>query len=73
MASTPTPPLVWRKSSASGSTNCVEAAAAGGQVRVRDSKKPTESTLTFTADEWQAFLHGVVMGEFEYDVLASSR
>jgi hypothetical protein len=55
MTSAPSPPGGWRKSSYSGSgNNCVEVAATGPAVAVRDSKHPSE-TLTFTAPQWQAF------------------
>jgi hypothetical protein len=60
---------VWSKSSFSGGAeqNCVEVAElnAGG-VAVRHSKYPCGPALTFSADEWAAFLRGVLAGEFAY-------
>ena len=59
--------VVWRKSSFSGGTgqNCVEVAhLAGDCVAVRHSKHPRGPALTFSADEWTAFVHGVLAGEF---------
>ena len=56
--------MPWRKSQASGSGNCVEVAATGASVYVRDSKYPDGPTLEFTVDEWTAFLAGVHQGEF---------
>jgi hypothetical protein len=48
----------WRKSSYSNpSGNCVEAARLpGGEMAVRDSKRPGGPVLVFTRTEWAAFL-----------------
>ena len=61
----------FRKSSYSGAAGCVQIAfAANGAVLLRDSKAPLAATLTFTRDEWVAFLAGVHNGEFEPPALA---
>lgn len=57
-------PVVWRKSSASGSGNCVEVASSGQSILVRDTKNRDGGVLTFTSGEWQAFVTGVEAGEF---------
>jgi hypothetical protein len=55
----------WRKSSASGGTNCVEVSFVNGSVLVRDSKdEGSGPTLSFTVEEWRAFLEGVHAQEF---------
>lgn len=54
----------WRKSSFSGTGNCVEFAASEDFVLVRDSKDPQGSVLRFTLEEWRAFLKGASIGEF---------
>jgi hypothetical protein len=70
MSNRPQDGLLWRKSRASGGTNCVEVAVAGGQIYVRDSKEaPTGATLAFSAPEWTAFLTGVRDGEFNLGAL----
>jgi hypothetical protein len=60
---------VWTKSSrsnGSGGNNCVEVAfLADGSTAVRDSKDPSGPALTFTAEEWDAFLGGARDGEFD--------
>ncbi len=58
---------VWVKSSLSFSNgNCVEVAELpGGSVGVRHSKDPGGPVLTFTRQEWDAFLGGVRLGEFD--------
>lgn len=59
--------LAWRKSRRSNGAGgmCVEVAdLSGGGVAVRDSKFPHGNTLTFSGDEWSAFLAGAVAGEF---------
>lgn len=49
--------LTWRKSSRSGNNGgqCIEVAAPGHLVAVRDSKDPEGGRLTFTPDAWRAF------------------
>jgi hypothetical protein len=59
--------ITWRKSTASGDTNCVEVAFAGESVLVRSSRYPLGSVLCFSRQEWVAFLEGVTSGEFTPD------
>ncbi|MEV7265108.1 DUF397 domain-containing protein [Micromonospora aurantiaca] len=48
---------LWRKSSRSGQSECVEVADnLAGVVGVRDSKDPAGPVLTFTPDAWRAFV-----------------
>jgi len=48
---------VWRKSTRSGNSECVEVADnLPGVVGVRDSKDPTGPVLTFTPRAWRAFV-----------------
>jgi hypothetical protein len=56
---------VWRKSERSNNGgNCVEVASnLPGVVAVRDSKNPDGPALTFSPDEWTAFLAGVQAGK----------
>ena len=37
------------------------------QFLVRDSKNPQQKALTFTRDEWIAFVAGVQAGEFRFE------
>ncbi|WP_327047781.1 DUF397 domain-containing protein [Microbispora sp. NBC_01189] len=57
----------FHKSSFSGSGNdCVEVATnLRGLVAVRDSKDRSGPVLTFTPQEWSAFIAGVRSGEFD--------
>ena len=58
----------WRKSTRSGpnSDNCVEVQTTPGVVNVRDTKDHGAGpVLSFTPDEWQAFLEGAADGEFD--------
>jgi hypothetical protein len=50
--------LSWRKSSATGDANCVEAAFAGERVLVRDSKDRTR-TIGLSRGAWRGLLAGV--------------
>ncbi|MFD4210327.1 DUF397 domain-containing protein [Micromonospora tulbaghiae] len=48
---------IWRKSTRSGHSECVEVADnLAGVVGVRDSKDPAGPVLTFTPDAWRAFV-----------------
>ena len=58
--------LIWRRSQRCDTGTCVEAAAAGEDVAVRDSKDPTGPVLRFTKSEWDAFIAGVREGDFEF-------
>lgn len=60
--------LDWFKSSFSVETYCVEVAINKSRVQVRDSKEISDfdaPVLSFTLDEWEAFLSGVKAGEFD--------
>ncbi|MFC7894900.1 DUF397 domain-containing protein [Streptomyces sp. NPDC057381] len=51
--------VVWRKSSYSGAdtdNNCCEVAAFPDGIRIRDSKSPDTSVLSFTPGVWTAAL-----------------
>jgi len=56
--------VIWRKSSTSGGSNCVEVAFADESVLVRNSRNPLGSVLSFSRQEWMAFLEGASKGEF---------
>jgi hypothetical protein len=46
----------WRKPARSGSNgNCVEIAATGTAIAVRDSRDPHGPRLAFTPAQWRAF------------------
>jgi hypothetical protein len=57
----------WMKSSFSyHNGNCVEVAGlGGGAISVRNSRDPRGAVLTFTPAEWDAFIGGVRLGEFD--------
>jgi Domain of unknown function (DUF397) len=59
--------ILWRKSSLSASGECVEVAwiAESQRWALRHSKSPTGPVLSFTQAEWDAFLGGVRLGEFD--------
>lgn len=44
--------------------------APAGWVRVVDNKDPNSPILTFSSDEWDAFVAGVKANEFDRGVLA---
>lgn len=56
---------VWRKSTySSGNSACVEVAFLDDAVAVRDSKDRGGPVLVFASQEWEAFVGGVLDGEF---------
>lgn len=59
--------VTFHKSTRSGpwTDNCVEVGTCDCGVQVRDSKDPEGTVLTFTTDEWTAFLAGAKDGEFD--------
>ncbi|WP_327402369.1 DUF397 domain-containing protein [Streptomyces sp. NBC_01288] len=59
-------PLEWVRSSYSGDNgNCVEVAVIpGGSRALRDSKDSSGPVLTFSTEEFTAFVAGAVDGEF---------
>ena len=62
----PSEALVWRKSVRSGyQGNCVELAAAGEDVRVRNSRDPHGAVLSFSAAGMAGFLGSIKNGELD--------
>ncbi|RNL87610.1 DUF397 domain-containing protein [Halostreptopolyspora alba] len=55
----------WHKSTYSqgGATNCVECRAADTRVHVRDTQNRSAGYLSFSPDEWSAFLADVQAGD----------
>jgi hypothetical protein len=62
----PTKPFAWTRSSSCSGGNCVEVASAAGQILVRNSKDPAAGMLSFSAEEWDAFIHAVKRDEFRF-------
>lgn len=60
--------VTWIKSSLSYAFgNCVEVAhMQDGSVGMRNSRHPDGPVLHFTSAEWDAFLGGVLKGEFSH-------
>lgn len=59
----------WNRSSFCSDHTCVEVSAVEGRILVRDNKHPEVASLSFTKDEWAAFLLGARNNEFDFDVL----
>lgn len=54
---------LWRKSSYSGSGDCLEWLIDTDEVRVRDSARGSSGELHLSYSQWQAFLMAVKAGE----------
>lgn len=57
--------LDWRTSRACDGGACVRVAQYGGSVFVGDTKSPRGPVIEFTMDEWQQFLAGAKLGDFD--------
>jgi len=55
----------WIKSSFCADKSCVEVARTGTVVLVRDGKNRDQQHLRVPREDWNAFLRGVVAGEFD--------
>jgi len=51
--------ITWRKSTASGASNCLEVAVVDDSVLVRNSGDPRGTVLSFSCRGWAAFLEDV--------------
>jgi hypothetical protein len=59
-------PLNWRKASASQSQNdCVEVAAQGPSVLVRDSRDASAGVLTLAPAEWRTLVNAIQNGDLD--------
>jgi len=57
----------WQKSSFCGNSSCVEVAKIDTDTYlIRDSKRPENPALSFTGEEWTAFVAGVQANEFTF-------
>jgi hypothetical protein len=48
--------IMWRRSTKSGTGNCVEVAVVGGVVLIRDSANPDGAVLELPPGAWSFFL-----------------
>lgn len=63
----------WVKSGRCDTNACVEAVLATDGVWVRNSANPTGPVLSFTKQEWIAFLGGVLDGDFDFGLTPPHR
>ncbi|GAA0516354.1 hypothetical protein GCM10011581_46250 [Saccharopolyspora subtropica] len=55
----------WRKSSHSGTHNCIEVRRFGDGAAVRDTKNRAAGYFTTTAPQWSAFVDAIKGGRFD--------
>jgi hypothetical protein len=66
--------LEWRIARKSSGGNCIEvAAAAGGMIAVRHSRRPSGELILYTVAEFDAFVDGIKNGEFDDLVNSTSK
>lgn len=56
--------VAWVRSKVCDTNSCVEVAQLPDEFHIRDSKDPNGPYLSFTTDEWTAFVKGVRAGDF---------
>jgi hypothetical protein len=59
------PRPAWRRASFCQTGECVEVAAQGGMVVMRNSSHPGSGYLLYTTEEFSSFVRGVKAGEFD--------
>ena len=59
----------WRTGTHTTSNGRVEVTFLDGRVAIRDSNDPEGPVLMFTPVEWEAFVGGVRLGEFDLSLL----
>lgn len=60
--STDTP---WRTAAKSGGGNCIQVSRRNDVIMIADSKYPSGPVLSYTLQEFDAFLDGAKNGEFD--------
>jgi Domain of unknown function (DUF397) len=55
----------WRTATMSGGNNCVQVKSNDGMIIVGNSRLADGPFLSYTRDEWVAFLDGAKKGEFD--------
>jgi hypothetical protein len=55
----------WRSAKMSGGGNCVQVRSQNGLIIVGNSRVADGPFLSYTRDEWAAFLDGAKKGEFD--------
>jgi hypothetical protein len=64
--------IPWRTAAKSGGGNCVRVARRDDVIMIADSKRPSGPALSYTLQEFDAFLDGAKKGEFD-DFLDASQ
>lgn len=57
--------LNWRKATTSGASECVEVAAVGRGMAVRDSKNPMGGKQVYSISQFSSFLEQIKAGRFD--------
>ena len=55
----------WLVSTFCAGGNCVQVAAIGDAIAIRDSKNPDGPVLRYSPEEWRDFLAGAKNGDFD--------
>lgn len=61
----PSAETLWRTAAKSAGGNCVQVARRGDVIMIADSKHPGGPALSYSMQEFDAFLDGAKKGEFD--------
>lgn len=65
MSESSLPDIPWRTAAKSSGGACVQVARRDGMIMITHSKRPSGPVLSYTLQEFDAFLDGVKRGEFD--------
>jgi hypothetical protein len=56
---------IWRSAISCTGGQCIQVAAIGNGVAIRDSKNPAGAILVYSTEEWETFVAGAKNGDFD--------
>jgi predicted secreted Zn-dependent protease len=57
--------ITWKVAQKCNEGGCIRVASQSDQILIGDSKNPSGLVLSYTRDEWNAFVEGVRHGDFD--------
>jgi hypothetical protein len=57
--------ITWKVARRCNSATCIRVASQNDQILIGDSKNPSGPVLSYTRDEWNAFVEGIRYGDFD--------
>ena len=57
--------ITWKVAKKCNDGGCIRVASQSDQILIGDTKNPSGPVLSYTRDEWNAFVEGVRHGDFD--------